>query len=101
MSVLMIRYQLADEGVAEVVEAIETAFTTVETQRPEGIRYAYLRRAGSAEFVALLELGDGFENPLPGIEEARRLQTTVAKWAVGTEPTPQPFEVLGAFRMFG
>lgn len=101
MPVLMIRYQVADEGVTEVVEAIETAFSAVEAQRPEGIRYAYLRRADSAEFVALLELGEGVENPLPGIEAARQLQSTVAKWAVGTEPTPQPFDVLGAYRFLG
>lgn len=30
MPVLMMRYRVADEGVAEVVDAIETAFATVE-----------------------------------------------------------------------
>ncbi|WP_406311759.1 hypothetical protein OHA77_24035 [Streptosporangium sp. NBC_01639] len=99
MPVLMIRYQVADEGVAELVDAIEAAFAAVEAQRPEGIRYAYLRQAGSTEFIALLDLDEGVENPLPGIEAARRLQATVAKWAVGTGATPQPFEVLGAYRM--
>ncbi|MFJ2914418.1 hypothetical protein ACIO8F_34565 [Streptomyces sp. NPDC087228] len=98
MPVLMIRHQVADEGVAEVVEAIEAAFAAVEAQRPEGIRYAYLRRTDSAEFIALLDLDEGVENPLPGLETARQLQTTVAKWAVGTGATPQPFDVLGAYR---
>ncbi|MER5325381.1 hypothetical protein [Streptosporangium roseum] len=101
MSVFMISYQVADEGVAEVVEAIEKAFAAVDAQRPDGIRYAYLRRAGSTEFVALLELADGVENPLPGIAEARRLQATVARWAVGAAPAPQPFDVLGDYRMLG
>ncbi|MFF3120853.1 hypothetical protein ACFVRD_00385 [Streptomyces sp. NPDC057908] len=100
MPVLMIRYQVADEGVAEVVDAIEAAFAAVEVQRPEGIRYAYLRQADSAEFISLLDLDEGTENPLPGLEAARRLQTTVAKWAVGTGATPQPFDVLGAYRIF-
>ncbi|WP_326825991.1 hypothetical protein [Streptosporangium sp. NBC_01756] len=99
MPVLMIRYQVADEGVAELVDAIEAAFAAVEAQRPEGIRYAYLRQAGSTEFIALLDLDEGVENPLPGIEAARRLQATVAKWAVGTGATPQPFDVLGAYRI--
>ncbi|WP_436760984.1 hypothetical protein [Streptosporangium sp. V21-05] len=101
MPVMMIRYQVADEGVTEVVEAIETAFAEVETERPEGVRYAYLRRAGTTEFVALLELDEGIENPLPGIAAARRLQATVAKWAVGPTPAPQPLDVLGAYRFFG
>ncbi|MET8334127.1 hypothetical protein ABZV14_27500 [Streptosporangium canum] len=101
MSVFMISYQVADEGVAEVVEAIEKAFAAVDAQRPDGIRYTYLRRAGGTEFVALLELADGVENPLPGLAEARRLQATVARWAVGPAPAPQPFEVLGDYRMRG
>ncbi|MER5646048.1 hypothetical protein [Streptosporangium sp. NPDC002524] len=101
MPVMMIRYQVAYEGVAEVVEAIETAFAEVEKERPEGVRYAYLRRAGTTEFVALLELDEGAENPLPGIAAARRLQATVARWAVGPAPAPQPLDVLGAYRFFG
>ena len=99
MPVLMVRYDVADEGVAEVADAIEKAFEAVRSQQPEGIRYAYLRRTGSTEFVALLELDEGVENPLPGIEAARRLQATVAKWALGPGPTPQPLDLLGDYRM--
>jgi hypothetical protein len=98
MPVLMVRYQVAEAGVGEVADAIETAFAAVKAQQPEGIRYAYLRRSGSTEFVALLELDEG-ENPRPGIEAARRLQATVAKWAVGPAPRPQPLELLGTYRM--
>jgi hypothetical protein len=47
MPVLMIRYQVADEGVAEVVDAIAAAFAVVEAEQPEGIRYAYLPRTSS------------------------------------------------------
>ncbi|MDK0518245.1 hypothetical protein [Streptomyces sp. ML-6] len=99
MPVLMIRHEVADEGVAEVVDAIGAAFAAVEAHRPEGIRYAYLRQAGTAEFVALLDLDEGIENPLPGLEAARELQATVAKWAVGTGAVPQRFDVLGSYRI--
>jgi hypothetical protein len=34
MPVLMVRYQVADEGVAEVVDVIETAFAAVEPRQP-------------------------------------------------------------------
>ncbi|SEG90008.1 hypothetical protein SAMN04489712_12512 [Thermomonospora echinospora] len=101
MPVFMISYRVADEGIAEVTEAIGKAFAAVEAQRPDGIRYAYLRRAEGNEFVALLDLAEGVENPLPGIAEARRLQETVAKWAVGPAPAPQPFKVIGDYRMLG
>jgi hypothetical protein len=99
MPVLMVRYQVADEGVAEVTAAVESAFKAVDASRPEGVRYAYLRCSGSRDFIALLDLDEGVENPLPGIEEARQLQATVAKWAVGSAPAPRPVEVLGAYRM--
>ncbi len=99
MPILMIRYEVADEGVAEVAEAIEAAFAAVHEGQPDGVRYAYLRRAGSREFIALLELAEGTENPLPGIEAARQLQATVARWSVGAAPVPQPLDLLGAYRM--
>ncbi|QFG21963.1 hypothetical protein [Actinomadura sp. WMMB 499] len=101
MPVFVISYQVADEGVAEVSAAVEKAFAAVDARRPEGIRYAYFRRAGGTEFVALLEIPEGAENPLPGIAEARALQETVARWVVGPVPAPEPFEVLGAYGVFG
>ena len=57
--------------------------------------------AGMREFLALLQLDDGIENPLPGIEAARELQATVARWATGPALVPQPVEVLGDYRMLG
>lgn len=101
MPVLIVRYEVAEEGVAEVCAAVEGAFAAVRELAPAGVEYSYLRRAGSTEFVALLRLADGVENPLPGIAAARHLQATVAKWAVGEPPAPQAFEVLGDYEMLG
>lgn len=99
MPVLIVRYDVAEEGVAAVATAVETAFAAVRELAPDGIRYSYLRRAGSTEFVALLHLADNTENPLPGIDAARQLQATVAKWVIGDPPAPGAFEVLGDYRM--
>ncbi|GAA4435356.1 hypothetical protein [Phytohabitans houttuyneae] len=97
MPVLMIHYQVADEGIAEVVEAVEAAFEAVAEKGPAGIRYAYYRVAGGNEFVALLDLDEGVENPLFGIPAAGDLQATVAKRALGEPPTPRPLEVIGSY----
>lgn len=97
MSVLMIRYKVAEEDVAEVTGAVEAAFAALEAQQPKGVRFAYYRRAGGTEFVALLELEEGVENPLPGIGAARALQATVARRAVGEAPAPQPLERVGSY----
>ena len=64
MPTLMVRYKTAEDGVDDVVRAVEAAFAEVNEQRPDGIRWIYWRRAGSNEFFALLELDDGVENPL-------------------------------------
>jgi hypothetical protein len=95
MPVLMIRYRAAYEGVAEVVDAIETAFAAVKAQQRAGIRYAYLRPTGTTEFVAVLEVTEGIENLLPGIEPARRLQATVVKGSWGP-PRPRNHSTFSA-----
>ncbi|MGC5015441.1 hypothetical protein ACLQ2R_32175 [Streptosporangium sp. DT93] len=101
MPVLMIRYQVADEGAEEVADAVRATFAEVGERRPDGIRYACLRLAGGTEFVALLELDEGVENPLPGMEAARRLRAAVTRWAVEPGPVPRPVEVLGSYRVLG
>jgi hypothetical protein len=93
----MIRYEVADEGITEVVAATEAAFTALAKHGPEGVRFTYGRRAGSNEFTALLELDDGVNNPLLDIEEAQALQATIAKWAKGAPPIPQPFQLIGSY----
>lgn len=101
MPVMMIRYEVAGDGVADVANAIGAAFAAVTGERPEGIRYAYLRDRDSSEFIALLEVEEGVETPVPGIDAARSLQATVAKPAAGTAPTPQLLDFLGTYRMLG
>jgi hypothetical protein len=97
MSMLLLRYHVADEGVRHVIGAVDAAIAALRAKRPEGIRYAYYRRADSSEFIALLELEDGVDNPLLGIEAARALQATVAKWVAGEPPVPQALELLGSY----
>ena len=48
-----------------------------------------------------MELPDGGENPPLGIEAARELQATVAKWAIGELPVSRRLEVLGRYRERG
>jgi hypothetical protein len=100
MPLLIVRYQVAKEDAAEVTAAVEKAFDAVRQQHPEGVRYAYMRVTDGTEFLALLELADGVENPLPGIEAARELQAVVARCAVGPAPMPQLLDVLGDYRLF-
>jgi hypothetical protein len=98
MPTLIVRYDIPEEGVDDVVRAVESAFAAVNDRQPDGIRWRYWRRAGSTEFVALLDLDEGIENPLLAIDAAKELQATVAKWALGAPPAPQPLQLLGSYR---
>jgi hypothetical protein len=97
MSTLMVRYEIAEDGVDEVVEAVEKAFAAVNERRPDGIRFKYWRRAGSTEFLSVLELDDDVENPLFAIDAANQLRAVIAKWVVCDPPTPQPLTLLGSY----
>ena len=97
MPTLMVRYEIDEDGVDDVVKAVEAAFATVHEQRPEGIRFSYWRRAGSTEFVSVLELDDDVENPLFAIGAANEMRSVIAKWVVGDPPTPQPLQLLGSY----
>ncbi|GEN12934.1 hypothetical protein SAMN05443572_113102 [Myxococcus fulvus] len=96
MPTLMVRYKVKDEGVPEVVAAVQAAFAAIEAKRLPKLRYAYFHHPESREFFALLELEEGAENPLFGIPEARALQATVARHALGDAPTPRPWVMLGS-----
>jgi hypothetical protein len=97
MTVLMVRFEAPEQGVTAVEQAVRSAFAAVASEQPAGIKYQYYRLGGSNEFVALLELADPADNPLFGIEAARELQATMAKWAVGGPPAPKALEVLGTY----
>lgn len=101
MTVLVVRYQVKDDSVAEVEAGIEKMMGAIAEARPEGIRYALGKLPDGVTFFGVLELEDGVENPLPGIPAARELQMNLPSWVVGEPPVPQPLQVLGAYRLFG
>jgi hypothetical protein len=94
----MVRYEIAGDGVDDVVKAVEAAFAAVNEQQPDGIRFSYWRREGSTEFLSVLELDEGVENPLFAIGAANELRSVIAKWVVGDPPTRQPLNLLGTYR---
>lgn len=94
---LFLRYEVDEDGVDEVIGAMEATFAALREQRPEGVRYAYWHRAGGTEFVALLDLEEGMPNPLLEIEAARTLQKAVAERVRGTPPTPHHLTLLSTY----
>ena len=71
MSVITVRATLKEEHVADAVAAVKRMFAAIEREGLEGIRYASVKLEDGVTFLALLEVEDGVENPLPGLPEAQ------------------------------
>ena len=99
MSVLMAQAKIKAESVADVQAATKKTFAAINAAQPEGIRYASVLLPDGESFVALLQVDDGVENPIPGFPEFRELQERVEGSRV--EPASvQPLAVIGSYRLF-
>ena len=99
MNVLMVRAKVKAESVTEAEAAAEKMFAAIEQAQPEGVRYASCKLADGVTFVALLQLDEGVENPLPAIPEFREFQASLKDWVDGP-PTPEELTVVGSYGLF-
>ena len=99
MSVHMVQAKVRRESVTDVQAAAKKTFAAIDAAQPEGIRYASCLLPDGETFVALLQLDDGVENPLPGFPEFREFLEGVE--ASRAEPADvQPLTVVGSYRLF-
>jgi uncharacterized caspase-like protein len=99
MTVLMVRAKVKPEHVAEVEAAAEKMFSAIDQAHPTNIRYASTKLADGVTFVALLEVAEGTDNPLPTLQAFRDFQENLRNW-VAEPPTPEQLEVVGSYRLF-
>ena len=99
MIVQMIQAKIKRESVTDVQAAATKMFAAINAAQPEGIRYASCLLPDGETFVALVQLDDGTENPLPGFPEFQAFFDGVeASRAAPAEV--QPLTVVGSYRMF-
>jgi hypothetical protein len=99
MSVHMVHAKINRESVTDVQAGAKKMFAAVDAAQPEGIRYASCLLPDGETFVALLQVDDGVENPLPGFPEFREFLEGVE--ASRAEPANvQPLTVIGSYRLF-
>jgi hypothetical protein len=99
MSVMLLRQKVKDGSVEEAEEAARDLFATLDRVRPEGLRYASTRVAGSSTFVALLELADDVEDPRPAIPEYGRFLERL-KGLLDGPPVIEQLDVVGSYNLF-
>lgn len=99
MTVLIVRYQVREDSVAEVEAAIDEAVAAVATEAPD-VGYAMGKLPDGVTFVGVVALPDGADNPLPAIPAARELQRRLPEWVVGDPPVPQPLHLVATHGLF-
>jgi hypothetical protein len=99
MSVQMVQAKIKRESVTDVQAAAKNMFAAVDAAQPEGIRYASCLLPDGETFVALLQVDDGVENPLPGFPEFREFLEGVEA-SRAEPPNVQPLTVIGSYRLF-
>jgi hypothetical protein len=99
MPVLMVRAKVKPEHTADVDAAAERMFAAIRKAEVEGVRYASGRLSDGVTYVALLQVDDGVDNPLPALPEFREFQESLKNW-VAEPPTPDQLTVVGSYRLF-
>ena len=99
MSLHMVQAKIERDSVDDVQAAAKRMFAAVNAAEPEGIRYGSCLLADGETFLALLQIDDGVENPLPEIPEWREFVEGIeAKRAAPADV--QPLTVVGSYRLF-
>ncbi len=99
MRTLLVRSKVQAAHVTEVEAAVKRVFAALEKAQPKGIRYASCRLDDGVTFVAMLELDDGVENPLPAYPEFQTFQENLKHWLAET-PISEQMTVVGSYRLF-
>ena len=99
MSMLMVRAKVKPESVAELEAAAKTMFAALDEAKPRGVRYTSSRLPDGVTYVALLELEDGKDNPLPQIAAFREFQAKLQQW-LAEPPSAEQLTVVGSYASF-
>jgi hypothetical protein len=99
MTVLIARYTVKQDSVAELQAEAAKMFAAIDQSQPRGVRYVLGMLPDGVTVVGVVELEDGLDNPLPGIPAARAFQMNLQRWVAQESPTPRPLTVLGSYRL--
>jgi hypothetical protein len=97
VTILAVQFTVREDNRVEVKSALENMTRAIQREHPAGVRFASCRFPDGLTFLNVLQLDDGVDNPMPGIEECRSFQQSRPKWAVGPAPTPQSVSAIGSY----
>jgi hypothetical protein len=86
MTTVMMHACAEPEPAVKIETAVTAMFSAIKEEKPEGIRYTAYRVGDAPTFVMLLEVQEGFENPLPAIAAVGRFQRIFAEGGLPSRP---------------
>jgi len=96
MSWTVITSQVKPEKVADLEAAASAVFEMLATERPKNVRYMSLKGSDGVTFVAMLDIAEGIENPLPSLSAFRDFQSRLPDWIDGP-PAADQMTVVGSY----
>lgn len=100
MGKVVVRYKVKPERADENQELVERVFSQLESEAPDGIRYATFRLDDGVTFVhvASIETGDG-TNPLQAVAAFQEFASALGE-RCDEPPLALDATVVGAYRFF-
>lgn len=99
MTVLMVRSKVKAENAKDVEAAAKRLFAAIHREQLQGIHYSSCLLDDGVTYVALLEIDEGIDNPLPALPEFRDFQENLKSW-IAEPPTAEQLTVVGSYRLF-
>jgi len=98
MRVVMVRYTVKPDRVAENEQLVRAVYAELSSSAPEGFRYATFKLDDGRSFVHLAAVADGNENPLGRIEAFAEFQREIAD-RCETPPVVTPLAEVASYHL--
>jgi hypothetical protein len=99
MSVHMVESRIQAERVSDVQASAKKMFAALKEAGPDGVRYGSCLLPDGETFIALVQVDEGLENPVPALPEFQEF-VEVVEASRAEPPTIQPLTVVGSYRLF-
>jgi len=96
MSLQTVQFRTAAADTAQVRSQLEKVFDALNAAAPRGVTYTAYASTSEPEFLLILDLADGIENPLLTLPDASRLRELITEVAGGPVP-PRLCTVVGRY----
>ncbi|HEX7162249.1 MAG TPA: hypothetical protein VF223_13555 [Trebonia sp.] len=100
MSLVMVRYKVKPDRVAENEELVRAVYAELDKAKPAGLRYVTFQLDDGATFVHIAQHpADAATNPLTELPAFQRFQAHIND-RCEQAPTATPIREIGSYRIF-